>query len=417
MSKGSEGRKLLKEIAADIKRVAKAEGVEPSALSKAVYYAAGGKFSDWDLRKAGGFSAVVKAHFETSDGKDLGLITDIKEVRKRQTQLERQVGSKELFLERIKDAVSSIPKITTKPYKVNKSRSGSERTLHINLSDLHFGSDLTLEENGHRWGVVEEARSIAKIVKNVIEYKLQYRAETKLVVNILGDIIQNELHGRTSADLLHLQTCRAIWLLTQVIARFSEHFKQVDVNFASGNHGRDTAIHQSRAVHMKFNSIETTVYFAVRTALQNLKNVTFNHPMTPWVSYEANGHKYYATHGDTHLNAGNPSKNVNIGSIEAQMNRINASLKDTDEYKVFIVGHVHLPLVTQLPNGAYLVINGALTPPDSFAQSLNIMESKPAQVLFESTDNQPVGDSRIINTGDAASEKELDKLIQPFKGL
>jgi predicted phosphodiesterase len=412
-----KSKNQLKEIIFDIKNIAKKVGVDPADLSKAAYFSNGGKFLEWDFRKMGGYSSIVKSHFEKINDKNFGLITDIKEIRRQHLKLEKQIGDQDLFLDRIKEAVSDIPKVSLTPFKPKKNKNLEERTLHINLSDLHFGSDLSGKENMHNWGSIEESRAIAQVTKNVIEYKTQYRDNTALVVNILGDVIQNELHGRTSAELLHIQTCRAIWLLKQVIARFAENFKLVKVNFASGNHGRDTAIHKQRAVHMKFNSIETTIYFAVRTALEHVPNVSFNHPMTPWVSYEANGHKIYATHGDTHLNPGNPGKNVNIGSLENQMNRINASLKDTEEYKVFIVGHVHLPLVTELPNGSYLVVNGALTPPDSFAQSLNIMESQPAQVLFESTEKHPVGDFRFINVGDSANNSELDKLIKPFKGL
>lgn len=407
----------LKHIVSDIKKIAEKIKVHPTELTKTAYISNGGAVSEWELRKMGGFSGIIKSHFEKISDKNYGLITDIKEIRKEHLRLEKQIGDQDLFLDRIKEAVSDVPKVSLTPYKAKKSKNTEERTLHINLSDLHFGSDLTSKENIHNWGSVEESRAIAQVTKNVIEYKIQYRDCTRLVVNILGDVIQNELHGRTSADLLHIQTCRAIWLLKQVIARFAENFKHVQVNFASGNHGRDTAIHKQRAVHMKFNSIETTIYFAVRTALEHVPNVTFNHPMTPWVSYEAHGHKIYATHGDTHLNPGSPGKTVNIGNLENQMNRINASLKDAEEYKVFIVGHVHLPLVTELPNGAYLIVNGALTPPDSFAQSLNIMESQPAQVLFESTEKHPVGDFRFINVADSANNKELDKLIVPFKGL
>jgi hypothetical protein len=125
----------------------------------------------------------------------------------------------------------------------------------------------------------------------------------------------------------------------------------------------------------------------------------------------------YATHGDTHLNPGNPGKSVNIGSLENQINKINASLKDSTEYKAFICGHVHLPLVTQLPNSTYMIINGALVLPNGFAQNLGIMESQQVQVMFESTAKHAVGDFRFINVGKSAERRDLDKLVQPFPGL
>ena len=94
-------------------------------------------------------------------------------------------------------------------------------------------------------------------------------------------------------------------------------------------------------------------------------------------------------------------------------------MKDKDEYKIFIVGHVHHALATPLTNGTHLITNGALVPPNSFAQSLNIMESQQIQVLFETTPEHPVGDLRFINVtaNDPYKDKSLDKIIEPFKGL
>lgn len=416
MSKQNQA-KQLKSIILDIKKVAKALEIQPALLTKAKYYSGGGTIGDWELRKFGGINAIIKANFPADFDRDWALVTDQNEVRRTSQQLQRALGDQELFLKRLQESVSKIKPLKLKPYASKKSHKDEARTVNLTLSDLHIGSDLTKEENGYAFGVVEESRALARVIENVIDYKRQYRDSTDLVINILGDIIQNELHGRTSSDLLHIQTCRAIWLLQQAIARCAEHYKKVHVNFVPGNHGRDTAIHQTRAIHMKFNALETTVYYAVKIALQHMPNITFSQPKTPWVEYTSQGHRIYATHGDTHLNPGNPGKSVDIGRLENQINKINASLKDSEEYRVFICGHVHLPLITELPNGAYLVVNGALTPPDSFAQSLNIMESRQVQVLFESTSKHPVGDMRFINVNGTGSISELDKIITPFKGL
>lgn len=281
------------------------------------------------------------------------------------------------------------------------------------LSDTHFGSDLTVKEHLRDYGPDEEAAALCSVVKNVCEYKTEHRRQTELVLNILGDIIENELHGGAGAAPLHLQVCRAIYLLTQAVGILAASFPRVRVYFAVGNHGRDMSIHPKRATSRKFNGIETGIYYAVKTACRNLKNVEFFQPLTPWVDYHAQGHRVYATHGDTNLTPGNPSSSINTRSLSTQTNQINASLKDREEYRVFAVGHVHQAMVTQLPSGAYLITNGALIPPNGYAQSLNILEAPQTQVLWETTHEYPVGDFRFIT----ASQKVKDCQIKPFLGL
>jgi len=416
--------KLVDQIAADMKRVAKKLGINPALLTKAKYFSGEPKISEWDLRKSGGFIGIRNAYFEyDDDSRDEAAWTENADLRKAFRKLRRDSGSMDLMFNRISEAISKIPKIKVKPYKATKSKKKVKtkdlRTLNLVLSDLHFGSDLTEDEHGHDFGRVEEARALAVVVKNVCNYKLEYRDQTELVVNILGDVIENELHGSGSADYLHLQCCRAMWLLSQALAKFSENFYKVRVNFAVGNHGRDTSIHPKRATDVKFNALETTIYYGVKLACSGMSNIEFNQPKTPWITYKAQGHNMYATHGDTNLNPGNPGNKLDVRGMEGQINKINAALDDSEEYEVFMAGHVHHAMATPMPNGTFLITNGALVPPNSFAQTLNIMESQQIQVLFETTKEFAVGDFRFINitSSDYSSNKSLDLIIQPFKSL
>lgn len=411
------GFDLLQLVIEDFTNVSKRIDTPVVQMTFGDYVRGGGKYSQSIISRVGGLKTIKSVLFSNKDPSDLAVFQELRRINRENLKLERTLGTTELFFTKLKNSIGELPIVKIKPYKTKKKHKKISRTLNLVLSDLHFGSDLNIKEHGHNYGKVEEARALAAVIKNVLEYKLQYRDETELVINILGDIIQNELHGRTSADLLHSQTCRAIWLLTHAIGLCAQSFRKVTVNMVTGNHGRDMFIHQNRANSLKFNSIETTIYYAIKNAFRNVLNVTFNQPLSAWITYEAQGHKMYATHGDTHLNPGNPGKSVNIDRVQNNINKINASLKDTDEYKVFICGHVHLPLVTNLPNGAYLVINGALTPPDSYAQSLNILESKQVQVLFETTSEYPVGDFRFIDASQSYNNPELDKIIPPFKDI
>lgn len=414
MSKNS--KVSIDQIAKDIKKVCKENDINPYDLTKAKYNKFGGEYSDWQIRSAGGLRNIVDAYFRKEKPEDQEIILDLKEVRKDYNKLLTEQADVERLMKRIQQSVEKMPKMNGPIYRPGKNKS-TERILNAVFSDHHIGSDIVHPETKLTYGPVEEARALAYLTENIVSYKQQYRDETILNLLILGDMIENELHGRTSADLLHLQTCRAIWLYPQVLKQLAANFKKVRVYFAVGNHGRDTAVHQSRATALKYNALETTIYYAIRQAMSDYKNVEFYQPMTPWVEFNLFSHKGYATHGDTHLNPGNPGKQINIAGIENQINRINASLKDDDEYKVFVAGHIHQAVVTPLPNKAYLILNGALTPPNSYAQSLNIMEAPQVQVMWEAVPEHPVGDFRMIDVSRSSNDKTLDKVIQPFKGL
>lgn len=391
--------------------------VEAYNISKAQYRKNGGKFSEWELTKQGGFTGVRNAYFEYKTPKDYPQIEDMKGIKKEYKKLLELYGSEDRYFGKLREAVEALPKLKVEPYKPKNKNAKIERHVNLVLSDLHIGSDINPKETGHSFSKAEEARCLAGIVKNVCDYKRDHRDDTELNVMILGDIIENELHDRTSADLIHIQVCRAMYLLSQAITQFSANFRKVNVYFSVGNHGRDTAVHKGRASALKFNATETDIYFALRLAGQYLKNVHFHQPLTPWVEFKSFGHRYYATHGDTHLNPGNVGSKLDVKSIEQQADKINASLRDRDEYKVFICGHVHVPLQTMLNNGAFLIVNGALTPPNTFAQSLNIMENPQTQVMWESTEKNAVGDFRIIIVNQCALKPELEQIIKPFKEL
>lgn len=401
-------------IANDIKKVADLLKVEPWNLRWWDYHSNGGKYGSF-VPNVGGWNSIRDTYFQKPISPQYSVL--LSDISKNQRELNKKIGSKDIFLSELSHILAHFPKISIAPYRSSKKNVAIDRALNVVISDLHIGSDLDREETGHQYGVFEEARVVAHLTKTVCEYKPKYRDNTELHVHLYGDMIQNQLHGASSADLLHLQTCRAIWLLTQMIGRFSQNFKKVTVHCAVGNHGRDTAIHHSRAIHQKYNAVETTIYYGIHTGVRHLKNVIWDQPKSPWVDVTVLGHRIYGTHGDTNFSIGNPGSSINVKKIENTMNQINASLQDTKEYKVFIVGHAHTGMVSKLSNGAFLIVNGPGTPPDPFAESLNIMEGPQDQVMFETTKEYAVGDLRFIDMAGTATDKSLDEIIEPWKGL
>jgi predicted phosphodiesterase/uncharacterized protein YbaA (DUF1428 family) len=354
------------------------------------------------------------AQLVVEDVINLRHMVDSKKVKSQNAELVKSVNTLEYISQFAENVFSG--KIT--PVKPVVKKSKTKRDLHILLSDHHYGSDLKKEEVGIDFGTVEESRRMAFIVKEVCEYKIEHRNETKLHVHLLGDMIENKLHDPQDAAPLTEQVCRAIHILSQSIAHFGENFKEVEVHCTTGNHGRSLSRHQKRATSAKWDSIETVIYYALKHALSNYKNVTFNIPKTPFYVVNSLGSNLFATHGDTVINPGNPGKSINMANLEKQINRINASVKDVNEYKVVVMGHVHISSVTTLNNGVTIITNGPLCPPNGFANSIGILEGDCSQTLFETVEGYPVGDIRFIKVGPKQDKnKALDKIIKPWRGI
>lgn len=307
-----------------------------------------------------------------------------------------------------------------KPSKTKKTNKKIERVHTLVLSDLHFGADIKGEETGSTdYGVKEEARRFASIIKEAGSYKVQYRNTTSLKLLLLGDIIENSMHDPRTGAVVAEQVCRAIHLLIQGVAYLATKYNKIEVECATGNHDRNTARHQQRAIHQKWDSLSTIIYYAVKEACSKLDNVSFNIPKAPISSYKVFGYRFGYTHGDSVLNPGNPGTSINVRQLEQQVNKFNAALPDKEEYSVVIYGHTHTGHVVYLSNGTILLGNGSLPPADDFATSIGILESaNRGQWMFETVKGHPVGDLRYISTGEHYDKDvSLDAIIKPWSDL
>lgn len=326
-----------------------------------------------------------------------------------------------LFLDRFEEILSKFEGkyVVGKALPPSKTKV-SDKAISVNLSDLHYGAALDKREVPLAYTHVEEARRTAAVALWIAEHRsLAERQNMDLYVNLIGDIIQGQLHDPRDGNPMAEQVCASIHLLSQFIAYVSASgYRKVIVNCTPGNHGRNTMRHQERATSQKWDAIETMVYYAVMKATKHIKNVSFSIPYTPFFTYEVFGHKVFATHGDTVLKPGYPNKSINVGDVRRQINEINADLEQHEKYKVFIVGHVHVSSKTKLPNGVYFMSNGCLIPTDGFAQSIGITDSATCQTVFESTPSHPVGFHCEIDVGPQHDkDKALDKVISPFSDI
>jgi UDP-2,3-diacylglucosamine pyrophosphatase LpxH len=377
-----------------------------------------------DITRLGGFNAIRDAYHNPEPTDHQVTRQRLREHANLNRRLGRDAHQHMFVLHEFERLATKLFKGRIKPVaaqfgKRSRKHDTIKRAVVLTLSDLHFGSDLDADETGFLdYGRTEEARRLAYVVKSTCEYKTEYRAETELILVLDGDLIHGKLHDQQDGAPLAEQLVRTIHLLSQAIAQLAAHFGKVTVICATGNHGRMLQRHPGRATVGKFDSHETVIYSSLKMIASALKNVTFSIPLRPYDVFELFGKKYFATHGDTVIQVGNPGKKVETEKIEAQINRWNASLKGADEYSVFIFGHVHTPLVHHMANGAWVVVNGCMIPADNYVVSLGIPETVSDQVLFEATPNYPVGDFRFI-TLDQTADKDatLDQIIKPWEGF
>lgn len=310
-------------------------------------------------------------------------------------------------------------KINVKPYKPKRSKQ-IERTTNLVLSDLHFQSLLDPKECPVKYGPSEEARRLAWVVLQAAEYKSQYRDRSKLVVHLLGDIIQNQLHDPRDGAPVAAQCCAAIHLLSQALAYLAAAYPKVEVYCVPGNHGRLTSRHPGRAIHQKWDALETVVYYGIKSALAHVPNVEVKLFQTPFYIWESYGMYGMGTHGDTVVSTGQPSRSIEVRSLETQIHKINAARQEAGDPRIslFVGGHVHSLNVHLSSTGEYVVTNGCLVPPDPFSISNGQFGEICAQSIFESVPRFIMGDFRAVIVGRKQdADASLEKIVIPFGGI
>ena len=327
------------------------------------------------------------------------------------------------YLEHQEELVNTLESILeANPLKIHKaiahkkSKKKIDRAIVMHLSDTHFQSMIDEEEMGglNKYTNVEEARRLAFFTKEVADFKIEHRDTTELVIVLNGDLGQGIIHDIESTPPMTTQFAAMLHLLSQSISFLATKFKSVRVICTVGNHLR--MMHKSnkgRQTREKWDSYATMLHVGLKYALKSHKNVNFEIPVAPFAYIDILGNKFFITHSDTVLNIGYPGKSINV--VEAK-NKINDLKEGIGHIDVVMVGHVHVDTKQILINGVTLLTNGSMSGIDQFALSLGITKSMPTQQMFEVTREHSVGDLRSLHLNQADKIKDLDKIVEPFKG-
>lgn len=429
---------LVNDLVADIKRIAAQLEVKPVDLTKTQFLAES-KFKEWDLRKVGGFSAILKAYFPF-EGKDLASVVDNKNKTAYVNKLEQEIGEVELRMRQFPKVLSDVVARTStvQPLILNKaetrrylkeiaspaSDTGSRSVCTI-WSDQHFGTnfgaDHTKGLNAYNWTIA--AHRLALLCEQTAKFKIERRGiHEELVIFLLGDNIAGVIHDQEGGhiDLSAEQVWGSSGYYIQAITYLLNFFPKIRIECQTGNHGRVMhKMSKDRAMIDKFDSFETLMASNIMTYFANDPRVTINIPKAPYSDVTVQGHRIYATHGDTVFNVGNPGKSIPMASIEKQINSINANLKMNDpRYELFLTGHVHHYMENHVGN-VQVIVNGCMIGTDPFALSVGINDNNPTQVLWETTTDFAQGDLRQVHCkrADLASAKtheRFESIITPY---
>jgi len=331
---------------------------------------------------------------------------------------------KDDFLTELGEILKSNPIKTHKIKAPKKKKSKNKpRTLIANLSDTHFGVNISSEEVGgvNEFNPTIAARRLAFYTQEICDYKLHRREDTELILNINGDILAGIIHDQEhGVALMSTQFAMTLSYLSQMISHCASNFKSVKVIGTVGNHSR--YIHKNnkgRQSSAKWDSFITNVYSSLVQVFKKENNIEIVTSEAPYVVFEANGNVYYSTHGDTNLSVGNPGKTLNMQNLINRINALNIERMSTGKKKVDVIllGHHHVSATQLLNDGTMVIFNGCLSGIDGFANSIDIYANMPTQTLFEATEGYAVGDVRTIRVQQADNDSGLDKLIEPFLGL
>lgn len=304
-------------------------------------------------------------------------------------------------------------KITPTGYARKKPNGKLARTVCLLLSDLHLGSDLHPLDEPVAFRAVEEARRLEYVLRQALDYKPQYRAQSRLCLLLNGDLIEGQLmHDLRGGAALAEQKAIFWRYFRQFIAYCAQQYPGVHVVCQSGNHGRDKVRHPGRATARKWDGHEFELYFALREMCSGLRNVTWQIDFRAVSVVDLYGSKLGLTHGDTEVKLGDPdTKSTDNARI---LDRINATRIYGVEFAAWAFGHYHKGRYQ--PRAPRVLWNGALVPPNGHARSSGYIGEPCGQWLWEAVEGYPIGDTRFIEVGTSQDNDErLGKLITPYR--
>lgn len=239
--------KELKKIITEIRRVSKELGVSPARL-KLTQLIDNSDVVEWDIRKRGGLSAILKAYFPEADKEHKDIHTQ-REAASYIRKLEKQLGERAAFEERvIREITESLKVVPVKKVEIPKPKASrtrkAEMTIEFMLSDIHYGK-LVPGENPVNLSVIRARvrHAVSVLLREIEQHQAFFNVE-RLIVAVIGDVIESyTMHGLESAIGCEFNNPRQIdeaveSLWFDVLVPLAQTGLKLDFVGVSGNHDR-----------------------------------------------------------------------------------------------------------------------------------------------------------------------------------
>lgn len=425
MSVQSKNKGLLNKIVKAIKTAAKSSNKHPLDIDRADLISSG-FVTDWELRKVGSLKSIKTKFFPVAN-KDLVTIRKTSKHNAYVKKLETALGDKLSFQEELKEIMLS--EITPLPKIKQTFKTNGKKKLHREvvamLNDTHVGVIIDPNEIGglNQFDFREAGRRFAYFVKEVAGYKTHARHEVqKLHLILNGDLTAGIIHGLETKGihlLIHQQNA-LLHILTHAISYLALSYANIEVHGMTGNHSRGIhKNHGQRAVSEVYDSYEAMVFYGLSVAFRNNTNIKFNVPITPYGFIDLPAGRALYAHGDHIFSKalGHTGSTINVKSLSTAIKDFNAGeiIKGNPPVKLLLFGHTHCFAHFITNDGVEVYVAPSLSGTDSYAHSLTINTNFVAQVVFESTPDFILGDSRLVRVAKADGMVELDSIIPEYK--
>lgn len=212
------------------------------------------------------------------------------------TNIVRQQARFEHLKEEIHKSILELKEHKPLQFKSNNNNSPTlSKQALVLLGDWHFGSDFSNSLNTYNPTVFKQR--VEKLVQKVIEYGKRNEISV-LKVAILGDMISGLIHVSTrvqSSEDVIKQIQIVSEVLSEVIAKFSNHFDEVKVTNVIGNHSRTVA---NKTESILKENFENLIPWYLESRLKDFLNVSITNNADGYVIDDVDGEKFIYVHGD-----------------------------------------------------------------------------------------------------------------------